>query len=524
MKRICLTLILISAATLIFAQNTPPKVMIQQVTVDQTLKQIAITYDLVDAENDPCEVWVKATGQWSTYFEVVDQTDLTGDAGTGILPGTGHTVVWSYDSLPVSVFSTRVGVYASDGQAVAIQPMVDLVDSAKLLENLLWIEGVRHYQAAPGHLSDVRDSLENIFIRHGLQTERQPFPFSNTQGFNIVGRKPGMKDEEITYIVCGHYDGVPGSPAADDNGSAVTGVLEILRILSQYQFEHSIRFIGFDLEEHGLVGSTKYVQHEIKPYENLQGVLNFEMIGYYDDAPNTQSLPSGFNVLFPQQTLAIQADSSRGNFLIVVGNTVSNPLITAFMNAATQYVPNLKTISLEVPGVGQLAPDLRRSDHAPFWDAGKKALMLTDGAETRNYNYHSPGDSVGTLNMTFLTRNIKATLATLATLAVPVSAGYDTFDLAVLSNPDHLPSEQGLLELFPNPAKDHVTIRYACPGHQPSHLEITDGEGRILQKHLLPCRDQHGEFRADLTGMAPGMYIVSLRSDDQVLSHKVLRI
>jgi len=523
MKTICLPLFLLFIASIAFAQNTPPQVVIQQVSVDQTTKQITVTYDLTDAENDPCEIWLKAATLYDDFFETVDLAQLSGDIGTGVLPGTGLTVVWHYDSLPVSVFNTRVGVYASDGQTVPIQPLVDQVDSVKLLENLLWIEGVRHYQAAPGHLNVVRDSLENIFLRHGLQTERQPFPFSNTQGFNIVGRKPGMKNEGVTYIVCGHYDGVPGSPAADDNGSAVTGVLEILRILSPYQFEHSLIFIGFDLEEHGLVGSIRYVQHDLKPYDDIQGVLNFEMIGYYDEAPNTQSLPAGFDMLFPLQTQAIQADSSRGNFLTVVGNTNSNPLITSFMNAASQYVPDLKTISLETPGNGQMTPDLRRSDHAPFWDAGKKALMLTDGADTRNPYYHTPGDSIGTLNFTFMEQNVKATLATLATLAKPLSGGYDTFDLSILSvNRSERNSGYELL-LYPNPAQEQVTVRFACPPGSHALIEITDLKGRALQSHPVSCAGDGTEFVVNLSGLAKGTYLLILRSDNKILSQRALR-
>ena len=62
------------------------------------------------------------------------------------------------------------------------------------------------------------------------------------------------------------------------------------------------------------------------------------------------------------------------------------------MNAVDTYVPDLRSVPLSVPGNGQIAPDLRRSDHARFWDANIPALMLTDASEFRNTNYHTPAD------------------------------------------------------------------------------------------------------------------------------------
>lgn len=89
-------------------------------------------------------------------------------------------------------------------------------------------------------------------------------------GQNILGRKAGLKEENTTYLIDAHYDGVATAPAADDNGSGVAGILEAVRILSKYNFEHSLRFIGFDFEELGLVGSQRYVQNGIKPYDSIR--------------------------------------------------------------------------------------------------------------------------------------------------------------------------------------------------------------------------------------------------------------
>jgi Zn-dependent M28 family amino/carboxypeptidase len=117
---------------------------------------------------------------------------------------------------------------------VDIAEMVNQVDDAELLTTLESILGEQHFITAPVKLAEVRTSILDAFSEADLQTESQNFVFSNTNMQNILGSKPGAKDDGITYIIDGHFDGVPGSPAADDNGSGTAGMLLAMRILSQY--------------------------------------------------------------------------------------------------------------------------------------------------------------------------------------------------------------------------------------------------------------------------------------------------
>ncbi len=49
--------------------------------------------------------------------------------------------------------------------------------------------------------------------------------------------------------------------------------------MSQYRFESTIRFIGFNAEEDGLVGSKDYVNNHVIPSgENIVGMINMDMI------------------------------------------------------------------------------------------------------------------------------------------------------------------------------------------------------------------------------------------------------
>lgn len=513
----------LSAISIGIAQNSEPEINFQNVVVDQVNETVSITYDLSDNENNPCTIWLKTSTDGGEFYETQDNLNITGDIGQNINPGVSKSIVWDYSSIAGSIFNVQLKLNASDEFQYDIQDFVDQVDSNELISNLEYIEGIRHYSANPAHLNAIRDSIDNIFNYYGLATERQEFDYNGNDGFNILGRKPGLKDEAITFIIDGHYDGVSNSPAADDNGSAVAGVLEILRVLSQYDFEHSIRFIGFDFEELGLIGSQRYVQNAIKNYEDVQGVLNFEMIGYYSDEINSQTLPNGFEILFPQEVQDIEDEDNKGNFLVVVGNENSNSLITEFENHAATYVPDLRIISLEVPGNGEVAPDLRRSDHTPFWESGRKALMLTDGADTRNFNYHTPADTIGTLNFDFMTKNVKATLATLAELAVPISGNTDHYDLAVLSIHNHSHSDYTNINIYPNPSNGRFTINIEASKTEKYRLEVYDIEGKLVSKNIYSVdKDNILNEEIDLSNLDKGSYVAIFTTDEFQTSKSII--
>ena len=61
--------------------------------------------------------------------------------------------------------------------------------------------------------------------------------------------------------------------------------------------------------------------------EKLNAVLNFEMIGYYSERNNSQSLPAGFNIAFPDAYNKVAVDTFKGNFITNVGNVNSSTLV-----------------------------------------------------------------------------------------------------------------------------------------------------------------------------------------------------
>tara|TARA_Y100000034_G_scaffold125150_2_gene174321 strand:+ start:1460 stop:2320 length:861 start_codon:yes stop_codon:yes gene_type:complete len=186
-----------------------------------------------------------------------------------------------------------------------------------------------------------------------------------------------------TLLLGGHYDSPPGSPGADDNGSAIA---VLLRLIEEIKNAPNVAIVFFNGEEHGLLGSYDFV----RLHPEVSTAIILEMVGYFTDKPGTQKLPDGL----PQFDV--------GDFLAIVNNRYSNGLGKRLMQKAEEIRLGLSMKNLEIPfGLESKLPGLKnveRSDHLPFWDAKKSAVMLTDTAEFRNHNYHQPTDTPDTLN------------------------------------------------------------------------------------------------------------------------------
>ncbi len=236
-------------------------------------------------------------------------------------------------------------------------------------------------------------------------------------GVNVVATLTGTSAPEELVIISAHYDSVPNCPGADDNGTGVVGALEAARVLAQNSHDRTLVVGLWDEEERGLVGSRWYVAAAYAADARIVNVFNFEMIGYYDDEPDSQSLPAGFDLVFPGPAGEIAANDNRGDFIALIGNTPS----AAHMSAIETYAaalgmpaPNVEVTDslISLPQLG----DLRRSDHAAFWDAGWPAIMITDTADLRNPNYHcsAADDEVANLDLDRAARVVGATIGAVA--------------------------------------------------------------------------------------------------------------
>lgn len=217
------------------------------------------------------------------------------------------------------------------------------------------------------------------------------------QGINLLARHPAGADDSHPIVCLGaHLDSRPESPGADDNASAVAGLLEIARLLPPHLAQSNacrLELAVFDLEENGMLGGAELAGRYRKQDCELLGMVSLEMIGYCDPTPNSQALPRSLVGLYPE----------TGDFIAVIGNQNSDALVEAFAGGLRR-IPGLPVETLSVPENGNLLQATRLSDHSPFWDAGFAALMITDTSFLRNPHYHQATDTAETLDPDFLTK------------------------------------------------------------------------------------------------------------------------
>lgn len=259
-----------------------------------------------------------------------------------------------------------------------------------LSEHLSHIVGERSAGFSDKHLNEVASYIESAFKKLGYEIEHHNFELSGEKFQNIVARKKGLKSDG-RIIIAAHFDSVPDSPGADDNASGVAVMLEAARILADHSWNYTVEFIGFHMEEWGMIGSEAYVQNLKKNKVAVRGMISLEMVGYTSNEPKSQNLPLGFSLFYP----------NVGNFIGIVSNLKSVRLLNTFKENM-KSIPDLPLESLILPMNGLILPAVRLSDHSPFWDAGYQALLITDTSFYRNPNYHSSSDTIETLNIEFM--------------------------------------------------------------------------------------------------------------------------
>ncbi len=300
-------------------------------------------------------------------------------------PGSGGTSGCQYDS------------------AAAVR---GCVDQAAITSDIQFVAEAR----PPGspHWQAVQSLCKERFEKYGFTVTLDTY----ATGVNVIGIRQGITKPSERVLVSAHYDHLPGCAGADDNASGVVSLLETARVLSGATFAKTLVLACWDEEEDGLIGSTAYAAEAKAAGDDIVLMVSLEMLGFKSTAPNSQSVPAGLDILFPQQYADLEQAGFVGDFLTIIPDTSARA--SADRVAANASEIALPTVLLEITEALKKNPvisDVRRSDHAAFWDQDFPAMMLTDTSEFRNPNYHcrnGTSDTVDTLDLEFLTNNTRA--------------------------------------------------------------------------------------------------------------------
>jgi hypothetical protein len=239
--------------------------------------------------------------------------------------------------------------------------------------------------------------IYNQFIAMQLDTNRQNWTAFHT-GHNLRNLKPRiLESENIEAILPGsdsnsekiiifnaHYDTTKQSPGADDDGSGTAAVLAAAYVLSQFTFNHTIRFVTFSGEEQGIYGGYAYAKRAYENNDDIIVAFNADMVG---NAEN---------------------ENDRKLFRIYPTKDVSwirNDIYEINNNTGLNF---------------QFHTDFARernggSDYRAFTEYGYEILAFFEG--NWSHNMHSPEDTIENLDIDYLVNTTKLIASTIAYIA-----------------------------------------------------------------------------------------------------------
>ena len=187
---------------------------------------------------------------------------------------------------------------------------------------------------------------------------------------NVEAELQGSGSAE-TVLVTAHLDSTAAfsdhpydaeqdpAPGADDDASGVAAVLAIAKVIKQLAQikppKRNIRFVLFNAEEHGLVGSQAYARKQAAIATPIVGVFQMDMIGYNIQEPRSFEVHVGY---------AASADVQERSLVLA--------------ERIKHLVPFLSP-NLELPQIyTQPDPAEGRSDHASFHQRGYSACVISE--------------------------------------------------------------------------------------------------------------------------------------------------
>lgn len=170
------------------------------------------------------------------------------------------------------------------------QEIVEEISIENLESNVSYLSstiGIRVAGSNKEH--ETADWLEQELISFGYKTEQQAFTLtSGLESRNVIAYKEAeFKEGEKTIIIGAHYDSTETSPGAMDNASGVSSVLEIARVLKDFDQTCNLVFVLFSAEECVNTYCTAYHQgsiyyvSQLSDFEKGQiyGMINLDVIG-----------------------------------------------------------------------------------------------------------------------------------------------------------------------------------------------------------------------------------------------------
>lgn len=349
-----------------------------------------------------------------------------------------------------------------------IVSMIEEINTDSIEATISYLSSYSTRDCYSSEIINALNWISSKFESYGMSVSTQNLTDYGVPSFNIIATQTGTLYPEEYIIVGGHADSRSkdrASPGADDNASGVAGVLEIARILSEYNFERTIIYCAFSGEEYGLYGSRYFANQFKAEDKNILAYVNLDMIGY-----KASDQPLSTSLIYP---------------------SLAKNLANYYKDICTSYFPNLTVIDGTLINAD--------SDHTSFNNAGYMGIFPFENLEHYSPYIHSSSDILGlSVNSFELAENLTgAALATVVSLTEK--------NTNVSSNDNILETDP--IKIYPNPASNYLYISFN--EQQDLNVEIYNILGQILT-----CQTLTQNSTIDVSNLPEGTYIIKLSSKD----------
>ncbi len=290
--------------------------------------------------------------------------------------------------IPQSGFTFQQSRLESDP---LIDDLISQVNQDTILSFIQHLQNYGTRNAFSSQAVQAQNWIKSKFESYGLQTELMDFYIpGGSASDNVIATLAGTAYPAEYVMLGGHYDSFVWSgqaPGADDNATGVAAVLEIARLLSQYDFSRTIIFCAWSGEEYGLYGSEAYAAMAEEEEMEILGYFNQDMNGYLEPGDQMHT-----DVMAPES---------------------AQELKTFYLNVCELYLPDFNVYNGSLLGGD--------SDHSSFNDHGIMGIFPFEDSQDYSPYIHSSNDLIGPSvnNMeqaAVFTKSILASVMTMASM------------------------------------------------------------------------------------------------------------
>ncbi len=288
--------------------------------------------------------------------------------------------------LPKKKFNYSKGSLVYDDE---IEDMMEEVDTVLFISNVTHLQDYGTRNAYSPEAIEAQNWIKAEYESYGYDVELFDFTMPNGPASdNVIATKPGTLYPDEYVVIGGHYDSYSwggSAPGADDDASGICGVMEVARVMADYETDRTVIFCAWSGEEYGLYGSEAWADWAAGEGLNILGYFNIDMCGYRHPGDE------------------IHTD--------MIAPSSAQPLVDFYTDICALYLPDFLIESGNLTGGD--------SDHTSFNNAGYMGIFPFEDSQNYSPYIHTSDDLVGLsvnsaeMAMCF----IKAMVANVATMA-----------------------------------------------------------------------------------------------------------